>query len=193
MKINCEYCKKEFDKPNFLIKKSKRHFCSRKCGCLNATKLRWKNHTLLYNSCKCSKCGNYRHYKCKSTLCQRCYSENITEKNKNFTMGDIKKKHQKRKNSWYSAEIRNYARIWNSHLNNTPCQKCGYYNHTEFCHIKPISQYDNETKLKIINDDSNLLILCPNHHWEFDNGFLQLKDIPQRKEIPINSDYTKVC
>lgn len=51
----------------------------------------------------------------------------------------------------------------------SPCKKCGYTKHTEVCHIKPIGDFDLDTKLSTINDLSNLIRLCPNCHWEFDH------------------------
>ena len=39
----------------------------------------------------------------------------------------------------------------------------------EVCHIKPIRQFSEDTLLSVINDKTNLLLLCPNCHWEYDN------------------------
>ncbi len=49
------------------------------------------------------------------------------------------------------------------------CEKCGYDKHVEVCHIKAISTYEMNTLLSVINDRKNLVLLCPNCHWEFDN------------------------
>ena len=51
------------------------------------------------------------------------------------------------------------------------CQFCGYSKRVEVCHIKPISSFDKDTPIDTINDMSNLLILCPNCHWELDNKY----------------------
>jgi predicted restriction endonuclease len=51
----------------------------------------------------------------------------------------------------------------------------------EFAHIKPVSSFNKETvTLKEINDKTNILILCPTHHAEFDKGFISLEEIPNR-------------
>lgn len=55
------------------------------------------------------------------------------------------------------------------------CSNCGYDKHVEVCHIKSISSFNNESKISEINDISNLILLCPNCHWELDNGILKLK------------------
>ena len=48
------------------------------------------------------------------------------------------------------------------------CSKCGYTNHVEACHLKPIADFIDDSTLSEINDVSNLMFLCPNHHWEHD-------------------------
>jgi hypothetical protein len=52
------------------------------------------------------------------------------------------------------------------------CYNCGYKAHIEVCHIKPVSQFDNDATLEDINNPNNLIGLCPNCHWEFDHGIL---------------------
>ncbi|NDG25698.1 MAG: HNH endonuclease [Proteobacteria bacterium] len=46
---------------------------------------------------------------------------------------------------------------------------CIYDKHFEVAHIKPISEFSKDTLITIVNDPSNLIPLCPNCHWEFDN------------------------
>ena len=55
------------------------------------------------------------------------------------------------------------------------CFVCGYALYIEIAHIKSVSSFDGDALLKEINDISNLVALCPNHHWEFDNGILKLR------------------
>jgi predicted restriction endonuclease len=52
------------------------------------------------------------------------------------------------------------------------CAICGYSNHVELCHIKSIAHFSETAALEEINSLSNLIYLCPNHHWELDNGLL---------------------
>jgi predicted restriction endonuclease len=54
------------------------------------------------------------------------------------------------------------------------CIKCGYDKYVEVCHIKAIANHSLDDTVMQINALSNLALLCPNHHWEFDNGFLTL-------------------
>jgi len=52
------------------------------------------------------------------------------------------------------------------------CAKCGYSTHVECAHVKPINTFDDDDKVCEINKVNNLMGLCPNHHWEFENGLL---------------------
>jgi hypothetical protein len=45
------------------------------------------------------------------------------------------------------------------------------------CHLKGITEFDDSAKLSEINAKENLIGLCPNHHWEYDNGLLTLEEI----------------
>lgn len=54
------------------------------------------------------------------------------------------------------------------------CNHCGYSNHFEICHKKAVASFPKETTIAEINAPDNLVGLCPNCHWEFDNGLLQL-------------------
>ncbi len=54
------------------------------------------------------------------------------------------------------------------------CSKCGYDKHYEICHIKAVSDFSDDSLISEINDIDNLVALCPNCHWEFDNGLLKL-------------------
>ena len=115
-------------------------------------------------------------------MCQSCYNLQQREKNQSITIDELKHKHKNREiPNWYSAEIRNYAKMWNADLVSLPCQMCGYAHHTELCHIKPINKFLGNTTLGEVNDPSNIVVLCPNHHWELDNGVLSIEEIPKRK------------
>jgi hypothetical protein len=67
--------------------------------------------------------------------------------------------------------IRFWARKSAENITNT-CFNCGYSKHVEVCHIKAISDHSKETKVSFVNRIENLVKLCPNCHWEFDNGLI---------------------
>lgn len=57
------------------------------------------------------------------------------------------------------------------------CEVCGYAHHVEVCHIRPIRSFPKEALVdEVINADENLAVLCPNCHWELDNGVLSFPD-----------------
>jgi len=54
------------------------------------------------------------------------------------------------------------------------CQNCGYDKHIEVCHRRAITSFPPDTPIAVVNSLDNLVGLCPNCHWEFDHGLLQL-------------------
>ena len=54
------------------------------------------------------------------------------------------------------------------------CKICGYNKYVEVCHIKAIAEFEPLALIREVNSLSNLAYLCPNHHWELDNGLLKL-------------------
>lgn len=84
--------------------------------------------------------------------------------------------------SWFNSHVRLYNRSWNKELLSLPCQVCGYKKHIELAHIKAVSTFPVETAIATVNNPDNILVLCPNHHWEFDNELIDLVDILPRPE-----------
>ncbi len=124
---------------------------------------------------ECPNCGRLIKY--DSEFCKKCAGSNRSEKIKEKTLGEYKLKYYKtgKHSSWITSEIRAFARQWNKNLINSPCVICGYSLHTELHHIKPISEFDDLSTIGEINDESNLMVLCPNHHWEMDNNLIDYK------------------
>lgn len=48
------------------------------------------------------------------------------------------------------------------------------YESTLSSNLKAVADFDDGTLVSEINDINNLIALCPNHHWEYDNGLLEL-------------------
>jgi predicted restriction endonuclease len=75
----------------------------------------------------------------------------------------------------FRAVVRKHAHyVFNKHITKKECLVCGYSNHVEVCHIKSVSDFDGDSLMKEINSIENLIGLCPNHHWEFDNGKIDI-------------------
>ena len=94
---------------------------------------------------------------------------------KNITKGKLKEI----KNTYqrYRSAIRREAeKTFKESGVNYKCIICGYDKHIEIAHIKSVSDFTDDTKISEINDIHNLIALCPNHHWEFDNNKLSDTD-----------------
>lgn len=83
---------------------------------------------------------------------------------------------KKRKN-WQSARSaiqKNARKVFFENTEECKCAICGYTNHIEIAHIKAVSEFDGSDTIEVINSIDNLIALCPNHHWEYDNGILKI-------------------
>jgi hypothetical protein len=131
-------------------------FCSRSCSASHNNK---KPKRKLTNQCaKCSKL-----IRSQRKFCEDCNTKIDWSQ---VTIADIqgKAKYQ------ISAYIRTLARAaYRSSDLPKCCAKCGYDKHYEVCHRKPIANFPSSTPVSVVNHLSNLVALCPNHHWELDN------------------------
>lgn len=161
----CFFCNK--------ITKNKK-FCSKSCSAKVSNKKPKRKKVKKL----CSKCDNFVRNN-RSLLCEHHHQERMKygkDYLMNLTLADyterdsIKKLHQSSK----FAHIRGLNRSWNKDLVLMPCKICGYTKHVELAHIIPISKFPGTAKLKDINSKSNVVPLCPNCHWEFDNGLVSL-------------------
>jgi hypothetical protein len=62
------------------------------------------------------------------------------------------------------------------------CINCGYDTHIEICHIRAIANFPPETTVGEINSLQNLAALCPNCHWELDNGVLPVEVVKAKND-----------
>lgn len=75
----------------------------------------------------------------------------------------------------YRSAIRKLAeKIYTDSGQKKVCAICGYDKHAEIAHIKAVSEFDDSATIAEINSLNNLIALCPNHHWEYDNGIITL-------------------
>lgn len=163
--MKCLNCNTETNNPKF---------CSRSCSASYTNKIKPRRQTT--RICARPECNNT----VKNHLTSLCkehkkeYDSGRTYKNK--TLGDytsklsVKGKHP----SWVFANVRQFCRSWNKELTLKPCANCGYDKHVELCHIKPLNSFTPDTTLEIINAPENVIQLCRNCHWEFDNGILHI-------------------
>lgn len=136
-----------------------------------------RGYTYLKSYCKkCASLARIRKDKCscgqdkdkRSKYCESCTVQNRI---KYKTMKDIRHYGEKYGQSASFNVVRGRAR---KSINVDCCQHCGYSKHVEVCHIQPIHTFSDDALIDDINRPDNLLFLCPNCHWEFDNGFLEM-------------------
>jgi hypothetical protein len=164
-KNNCLFCLKEF--AGDYMKK----FCNHTCAAhYNAKPI--DNRTSI--CVKCSRSfllekkdgGGF----CPKKFCETCSVEIAFE---NQTKGSL----YGRRKDWQSANstLRKHSRkVYIVSDQPQECKVCGYSKHFEICHIRPIKDFPNTTKVVEINAISNLVALCPTHHWEFDEGLVSI-------------------
>lgn len=168
--VICENCGKKFNKNSWDISKSPTNYCSRSCSASsNNLKRNYKK-----KSYSCKHCGAKTEN--RKTRCGKCPDTlSAEEKSKIESIKDII--YTKHHRSSAFALIRSRARSVVKKLGQCSCQRCGYNEHIEVCHIKPISDFDENEKVSIVNDPDNLLVLCRNCHWEFDHRHFVISDL----------------
>ena len=163
--MNCVNCGIETNNPKF---------CSRSCSSSHNNSMCPKRRT--NKICVIENCNNSVSSH-KSTLCYNHYAERKERLDcKNKTLGFYKEKLSLvgKHKSWQFSHIRSLCRSWLKHLTKLPCYNCGYKKHVELCHIKPITSFPDTALLSEVNSEKNVIQLCRNCHWEFDNGLLKM-------------------
>jgi len=92
---------------------------------------------------------------------------------KNYSKKELKEK----SSNWWRHRIpiaRDARRVFSNSGKSKKCLNCGYDKHIEVCHKKAVSDFSDDAKLSEINAVDNLISLCRNCHWEYDNGLLIL-------------------
>ena len=161
--MKCLNCQEETKNPKF---------CCRTCAAIYNNKKTPKRK--LTRLCSCLDCANIvRNY--RSSLCESHYQEHLKHK-KDFiletTIGEYRDRNKLLHSSSTHAHIRGLARSWFKELTKKPCASCGYDKHVELCHIKAMASFTEDSLIKEVNNKDNIVQLCPNCHWEFDNGLL---------------------
>lgn len=96
---------------------------------------------------------------------------------KNDVNSDTKGSLFDRRSNWQNARstIQKEARkIYQNSDKPKQCIVCGYDKHYEVAHVKAVSDFSDDALISEINDEENLIALCPNHHWEYDNDGLDI-------------------
>lgn len=111
--------------------------------------------------------------KCQSPCAaSRKFCHNCKNNTSILTVSDLIYKRGHRSNAF--GVIRGRARNVAKKLGMNSCKICGYNKHIEIAHLKSIASFNEDEKISVVNDKSNLVPLCPNCHWEYDNGLINL-------------------
>ncbi len=141
----------------------KKKFCGHSCSAI------FNNPSISKAKCKCTSCGTSLRSTSKTLKCIAC----TCSESENLTKGALKLKRTSYQSS--RSAIQKKARA--SYLKSggtMKCLICGYSTHVEICHIDSVASFLPDAKISQINHHENLIALCRNHHWEFDNGILKL-------------------
>ena len=150
----CKNCKKNTKNPKF---------CSRSCSAKTTNKIPKRKKQISF----CILCGKTTKF-FRRRFCENCNP--IKKDWSKITYGEIKTKKYQQNSIIRSNARKSYKKSGQPQC----CIICGYKKHFEVCHIKAISSFRDTAKVSNINHISNLVALCPNHHWEFDHQHLSL-------------------
>ena len=181
--VTCQNCgkTKKITKSDYAKNTTKNFFCNQSCAATFNNKKRnsgifWEKNQngktkRGYNICPI--CGQIKYY--TSKVCQECANKEkrlIKEKTLGYFI-DGKK--------YLTSKCTEIRRDATRTLLESPVEKvCAYCHNHEFDdileahHIKGILQFDKDTKIAEINDISNLVWLCPNHHTMLEKGLITL-------------------
>lgn len=163
----------------------KRKFCNKSCAAIYNNKVSIKRARESAHVGVCADCGVAVKYRrspsggiTKRKFCKDCVAKNRLVQTGRCsipiglrTKGDLFSS----RTNWQSARtaIRKHSSIVMETASVVKaCKVCGYSIHVEICHIKAVSDFNDDSLIADINAIENLVYLCPNHHWEFDNGLI---------------------
>ncbi len=160
----CKNCNEETDNPKF---------CDRRCAAIYNNK-KFPKRKKKVRTCK--HCGKDittpKGEPQRRTVCDDC-NTNIVDWSI-ITIADMWGRRRYQKNS----AIRTLAKR-NYDKSDKPkcCIICRYGTHYEVCNIKSIKDFKDTALVIKVNSLDNLVALCRNHHWELDNGILNIEEI----------------
>ena len=159
-------CKKEF-----ITKSNKQSFCSITCSVSINNQMRLTKTLPLepsFTICQKCKCQVKRKEKSRiRKLCDTCWFKDWSKTTiSDLGVTDFRDRH---------SRIRSHSRyVYKTNNGKMSCHECGFDAHINICHIKPVNLFPLDTPISIVNSYDNLIALCPNHHWLFDHGQLDI-------------------
>lgn len=151
----CAHCGKETKNPKY---------CSKSCSAIESN-TRFPKRTKITRYCKvCGKILDPYLVTNRAYLCP-AHNMNVVDWSK-VTYASITAK----RSYQIHSRIRDLARSNLKRLKMLDkCQICGYTKHVEVHHKKAINSFPPTAFISEINSLDNLMVLCPNCHWEYDS------------------------
>lgn len=174
----CGQCKNDYYGPG--------KYCSKKCSRISLKGIKEIRKevikkpisTRVETKCKC--CDNiilrteYQIKRNRGHFCSKiCADKHKNKDNSNITKNDLKYSTGFAHNKYVKIRI-HAQKMYKQFVGIYKCAVCGYDKHVEICHKKAIKDFPDTTLLSEINSIDNLIALCPNCHWEFDNNLLSI-------------------
>ena len=163
----CEQCSVVYDASYI-----NQRFCSKSCS--NAGVHR---RVKRINNCSSAGCTNPVEYY-TNKFCKQCKEKksHLARNNshgkllENQTIAEASAKRIGGANAYDSIRWAARQKMQTKIKEGTGCVSCGWSHHVQVCHIKAIKDYSKDTLVSEVNALSNLILLCPNCHWLFDNN-----------------------
>ena len=159
--MTCIGCNKE------LIGRNQKKYCSRSCSAKVNNRVMPKRKINYENWNTCRECGKLTKVR-QGAHCVKCIVDG-KHKGTPVVNQTIEQTIKRGGSNRYDIIRDNARRAYREQLQHGCCDVCGYSKHVELCHIKSISSFPKDTLVSVVNDKSNIRILGPNCHWEFDH------------------------
>jgi len=191
--IKCLHCGVEIQKRQGvpLSEFKRRKFCNQHCSATHNNLKITENKKKIQFYCHCERCGETillsrtpAGYVQFSKFCKNCiYDKSSVSKSTKESLISRSCGYQ----SYRTAVRKNAAKVFDKSGTKKECIICGYDKHIQVCHIKSVSDFSGDSPVTEINRIENLVAMCPNHHWEYDNGLIDLSKFNSREgriELP---------
>jgi len=145
-------------------------FCNSSCAAKYNNPLKQSRKVVKY--CACGTTIGKNAQRCGACV-GKAQSIKVRNTERKVTKGEL----FARRGSWQSARTgirRTSARNFDKANRDKTCAICGYDKHIDIAHIKSVSSFPDTATIAEICVADNLVGLCPNCHWEYDHGKLNL-------------------
>lgn len=178
VRVECKECGKEYEilKGEFNKNKNKNFFCSHSCSATHNNKIRKRitKYEGKYGYDKCPKCNKEKWN--TSKLCKKCSDEEKSQIGEKV-LGDFVSGHKYLTSRCLTIR-KNARKILLNSGREKVCEFCKNHDFDDILevhHIKGVLTFNENDKIKVINDINNLIWLCPNHHAMLEKGLIELK------------------